>query len=557
MDSWMQSLRADSTSSRSRRDSNVGLTSKPSPPQAPRRPAIPPARIRTVSASNANPKAQSPRKDARNSSLVNGPAVRLRTVSESASHPNPNVKKRGEIARTAAEADLSPVKCPNLCCDEILERPGKFVQLCSEAIIESRAKYCVESAEAARIMDEISPTQTLYTSCKKELGRLKCILAARPPPGYKAPVAAGKCRPCIHACCSLGFSPSLDALPRLRHVVSQLQIVCRELSQYLGAKRSLATPIRRLPPELLQDVFLFAVISETYALSAASDVEKGGTLGKALGAIRLAHVCSYWRAIALDTGQLWATILLRLSHISGITQLNFHTAHAKSTPLTILCHEWAEPRLLRKLARRSHRWRSLTLHVDCDFKELDCIRQKIPLLESLSLIDTRFTTDVFRDAPSLRRVMLKPHRRYRELQPFGFMLPWHQLTFLTLEPVPFPLFSEFVRECPQLLYLNVKLSWSAYAPLPAPRTTETHNSLRKLVLRGASSPRRTSRVPSCFPFSLGPATSKCFPCWDGTSKPRKTLLRTARGPQSSCYWRPRPCASCISEIGARLGTRRW
>ncbi|KAJ6481648.1 hypothetical protein C8R45DRAFT_308350 [Mycena sanguinolenta] len=336
----------------------------------------------------------------------------------------------------------------------------------------------------------------------------------------------------------------------------KLQIMCRELSQYLRAKRSLAAPIRRLPLELLQDVFLFAVISDTY--SAASNIQKRVSLRKALGAIRLAHVCSYWRVIALDTGQLWATILLRPSDISGITQLGFHTAHAKSTPLTILCHEWVEPRVLNKLARLSHRWRNVTLHVDCDFKELDGIRQKIPLLESLSLIYTRFTTDVFRDAPSLRRVALVPHQRFHELlQPFDFMLPWHQLTFLALEPVPFPLFSEFVRECPQLLYLNVTLSWSAFDPLPAPRTTETHNSLRKLVLRGASSPRRTSRVPSCFPFSLGPATSKCFPCWDGTSKPRKTLLRTARGPQSSCFWRPRPCASCISEIGAQLGTRRW
>ncbi|KAJ7248552.1 hypothetical protein B0H12DRAFT_715359 [Mycena haematopus] len=350
-------------------------------------------------------------------------------------------------------------------------------------------KYCVHSSEAARIMNEIPPTQALYTSCKKELSRLKCMLAARPPPSYKAPVVFGKSKPCINACCSLGFYPPPDASPRLRYVVLQLQLVSQELSQYLGAKRSLAAPIRRLPPELLQDVFLFAVISDTYALAASSNFQKAVTLRKAVGAIRLAHVCSYWRAIALDTGQLWATILLRLSDSSGITQLNFHTAHAKSTPLTIFCHQWAGPRVLTKLACRSRRWRSLTLRVDSHFKEFNVIHQRIPLLRSLCLntyeLNARFTTNVFRVAPSLRRVTLTADSGF-PFEPFTLILPWSQLTFLTLEPLPFALFSQFVRACPQLLYFNVRIDWQTYGePLEVARTTETHSSLRKLVLHGA------------------------------------------------------------------------
>ncbi|KAJ6481671.1 hypothetical protein C8R45DRAFT_309358 [Mycena sanguinolenta] len=488
MDSWMQPLRTDSDRTR-RRDSSVGssLSSNFKPPlQTSSTLVVPrPTRLRTVSASNASLQAQ---KDTSNSSLRNEPASRLRTVSESAS--NPNAKKRAEITRTVPAVVESPDKChkcPNLCCDEILERPAKFVQLRSEAMIESRTKYCVDSSEASCVMAEISPTQVLYTSCKTELGRLKCMLAARPFLGYKAPVASATSKPCIHACCSLGFSPPLAALPRLRHVVLQLQILCREMSQYLGAKRSLVAPIRRLPPELLQDVFLFAALSDTYALSASSNVQKGTTLGKAVGAIRLAHVCSYWRVIALDTGQLWATILLRLSHISGITQLNFHIAHAKSTPLTIVCHEWAEPRVLKKLARRSHRWRSLTLrtHSSSNFKE-DAIR--VPLLQSLRLdtydLNTRST--IFRDAPALRRVTLTAESRFPSaFQPFTLILPWRQLTFLTLQPLPFSLFSDFVRECPQLLYFNVGFSWISQEASVMAQTTETQSSLRKLVLRGA------------------------------------------------------------------------
>ncbi|KAJ7248576.1 hypothetical protein B0H12DRAFT_1234908 [Mycena haematopus] len=342
-------------------------------------------------------------------------------------------------------------------------------------------------------MDEIPPVQALYTSCKKELSRLKCMLAARPPPGYKAPVVLGKSKPCINACCSLGFYPPPDASPRLRYVVLQLQLVSQELSQYLGAKRSLAAPIRRLPPELLQDVFLFTVISDTYALAASSNFQKAVTLRKAVGAIRLAHVCSYWRAVALDTGQLWATILLRLSH-SGITQLNFYTAHAKSTPLTIICRQWAQRQLLTKLVCQSHCWRSLTLRVP-DMRGLDVIHQRIPMLRSLCLhtcmLNARATTNVFRAAPSLRRVTLTAD--ILPFEPFALILPWSQLTFLTLQPLSLSLFSQFVRECPQLLYFNVRLNWETYGlnwqthedPLQVARTTETHSSLRKLVLRGA------------------------------------------------------------------------
>ncbi|KAF8208287.1 hypothetical protein K438DRAFT_321039 [Mycena galopus ATCC 62051] len=488
MDPWTQSLRASSG-----RDSNVRLNASSSSSKSRTMkisPVAPAAavRLRTMSASNPSPKvkksvgAVAPASESPGKRI--SATVRLRTVSAS----NPTMKTNaGGVTLSSESKPLvidSVGKCSNSCCDESLERPAKFAQLRAKAIMESRMKYCVDALEAARIMDDdILPAQALYTSCEKELTRLKCMLAARPPPGYKAP---GKSKSCMHPCCSPGFCPPPGSSLRLRHVAEQLRRMCRELSQYLDTKRSLASPIRRLPPELLQEVFLFAAMSDTYALSAASKYQNAATLRKAVGAIRLAHVCSYWRTIALDTGRLWATILLRLTRISGIKQLNFHTSHAKSTPLTILCHEWAPPRVLAKLARRSHRWRNLTLHVDSDFKEINDIYQKVPLLRSLCLtteeINARSTTDVFRDAPSLRRVVLTADS-YSPFQPFGFILPWSQLMFLTLKPLPFSLFSEFLRQCPQLVYFNVGFDWQNQG-MEMGRTTETHNSLRKLVVRG-------------------------------------------------------------------------
>ncbi|KAF8208290.1 hypothetical protein K438DRAFT_1813760 [Mycena galopus ATCC 62051] len=372
-------------------------------------------------------------------------------------------------------------KCPNLCCDDVLEQPATFAQSRSEAGVESHLTYC-DSSETARIMDEISLAQTLHTSYEKELTRLKCMLAARPPLGYEATVlASGKSKSCMRACCTAGFNPSHGASPRLLHVTQQLQLRCREISQNLSANRRLLAPIRCLPPELLEEVFLFAVISEIYALSAASNHHSPASLPKAVNAIRLAHVCSYWRAVALDTGRLWATILLRLTG-TGINQLDFNTSHAKSTPLTIICHEWAAPQTLAKLARQSHRWRDLTLRVDSDLEEFDGIYQRIPLLRSLCLrLSSRRIITVFRDAPSLRRVVLTSDFTFPE--PFSFILPWTHLTFLTLAPLPFSLFSECLRQCPRLLYFKVDISWQK--PAEPPQVAETHGSLRKLVVHGA------------------------------------------------------------------------
>ncbi|KAJ7245000.1 hypothetical protein B0H12DRAFT_1128185 [Mycena haematopus] len=384
--------------------------------------------------------------------------------------PRPDAKKNAGTVLAVSEGTVvnSPQNCSNLCCN--VKRPDKFAQSRFEAIMtESRTNYYVDASAAGRIRDEISAAQTLHTSYGKELARLKRVLAARPP--NQALSVSSKSNLCMHACCHSSY-PLSRASPewlRLCRIIQRLQFKCRETSQYLSAKRYLLAPIRRLPPELLQEVFLFAVISDAFEVFASSDV----TFGKAIGAIRLAHACSYWRTIALNTGQLWATILLRLppSDRSGITQFNFHVSHAKSAPLTILCYEWADWWVLRKLARVSHRWRTVRLVVD---HEVYLKREDN---------DTR-TIDAFEDAPSLRRVTLSVSQY--DVWPFRFILPWRQITSLKLTSIAFPVFSECLQECPQLLYFQVQISLfpeELGQQAPVSRAV-SHSSLRKLLVQG-------------------------------------------------------------------------
>ncbi|KAJ6588516.1 hypothetical protein B0H19DRAFT_1057684 [Mycena capillaripes] len=351
-----------------------------------------------------------------------------------------------------------------------------------------RMNYPVNPEEVTRIKDQISRAEARCASYEKEIPRLKRILAACPPPNHKVPVASAcknASKPCIHACCDPSLRPprASTEMLRLRRIIRHLQLKSREISQYLSAKRCLVSPIRRLPPELLEIVFSFAIIPDQCNTSSIAATET------AVGAVRLAHVCSYWRTIALSTRRLWSTILLRQPQSNpqfSIDQLDLYSSHAKSTPLTIRCYKWPAKRLLTSLIQISHRWHDINLTIPNHvFEDLDVVRQKIPLLKSLCIHNAQWrdgaqTNNAFQDAPQLRRVILTVTSGH--IWPFSFILPYEQITSLTLNPISLSVFSECIRNCPKLLYFNAMIY-----PRPGEvvqQMAKLRSPLHKLVLQG-------------------------------------------------------------------------
>jgi len=459
-DLWVQSLRADS--SRTVRYGNPGSNNTS------RRPLNVVCRASgscRVEDHVPNPSPSANKKDA-------GPAL----------GPESPRNKRSWATETAVEPG-PPEKCSNICCNYLSGTFGTGIpwDFHSKTLLKLRMNDYVEPT---RILDQISRAEAQHTSYQTEISRLKRLLAACPPPGQKVP-SARECKRtlarCKHACCDPSLRPpraSAEML-RLRRIIQQLQIRGREILQYLNLKRCLLSPIRRLPPELLQMMFSFAIIAD-----------RRGTQS-AVGAVRLAHVCSYWRIIALDTASLWATILIRRApsrHQSSIPHLQFYSSHAKAFPLTVHCHKFPPTRFLKTLARLSHRWCNISLTGGNDvFEALDVVRRKIPLLKSLCIYneherDGAQTNDAFESAPALRRVIFTVGGGH--IWPFSFILPWEQLTSLTLVPISLSVFSECIRNCRQLLYFHAVI---------LPRTGEAvqqpvelcHSQLRKLVLQGS------------------------------------------------------------------------
>ncbi|KAJ7777886.1 hypothetical protein DFH07DRAFT_567841 [Mycena maculata] len=373
-------------------------------------------------------------------------------------------------------------KCPNLCCDYL---SGSLFQSHPRIMNKLRMNYFLAPQQAIRATDQISRAEVQAVSYEKEIIRLKRLLAACPPPDHQARIAPVSSKvaskACIHACCDSSTLPprASTEMLRLRHVVQILQLKRREILQYLRAKRSMLSPIRRLPLELLQMVFSFAVQPNTRDVSPLI----------ALAAIRLSQVCIYWRTVVVDTRKLWTTIFLgrKLSRPkSNIAHLIFYAAKAKALPLTIRCIRWPSQRLMSKLTGMSPRWYDINLTITDDiFEEFDVVRARIPLLRSLCVHNTSErdgsqTSDAFADAPCLRRVVLTAGASY--IWPFSFILPWAQVTSLTLNPISMSVFSECVRNCHRLLYFNATIS-----PRPAeavPQMAELRSPLRKLVLHG-------------------------------------------------------------------------
>ncbi|KAF8178095.1 hypothetical protein K438DRAFT_1978062 [Mycena galopus ATCC 62051] len=288
---------------------------------------------------------------------------------------------------------------------------------------------------------------------------------------------------------------------RLRRIIRQLQIRVRELSQNLHMKRCLLSPIRRLPPELLQMVFLFAIPNRQWFLTVTQS---------AMDALRLAQVCSYWRTVALDTSKLWTGVLIRAStrHQSSIAHLEFYSSHAKASPLTVHCHKIPGRSFMKKLTSLSHRWSEILLTIgNSPLEELNAVRHKIPLLTSLSLRnlcgrDGTQTNDAFECAPSLRRVVLTINSG--NVWPFSYILPWEQVTSLTLVPISQSVFSECIRNCPQLLYFHAIIR-ARPEELVQPITALPHSPLRKLVLQSLGVLNLDVLRPLSFPHlqSLG------------------------------------------------------
>ncbi|TRM63782.1 hypothetical protein BD626DRAFT_568409 [Schizophyllum amplum] len=207
---------------------------------------------------------------------------------------------------------------------------------------------------------------------------------------------------------------------KLGLLVAQLQDVLLRAQRQRSLNNALLSSIRRLPPEVLSEIFLHAAADQR-----KMDLTKPGHH------YHFARVCHLWRFVALTTPALWTDVSVKTVETPNIHNLFAHEFPlAGEYPLRVRLEHPAwhakldEGRATRSwdlLLQQSHRWQTLDLaldyHVFCGMtpQPVSCISLET-LSSSLGVVDLERLTgssaevpSIFSslaDAPRLRRVEL-------------------------------------------------------------------------------------------------------------------------------------------------------
>ncbi|KAF5344341.1 hypothetical protein D9758_013268 [Tetrapyrgos nigripes] len=205
-----------------------------------------------------------------------------------------------------------------------------------------------------------------------------------------------------------------------------------ELLLAIQGYKSLEAPIRRLPPEILQDIFSFVCSSEGNILLVKSDEEEEDEIDEEfftrIPPLRLSHVCSAWRDLTLSTSRLWSTIEVILDdwNTPSIFELLLQNSHSAPLILTLRMDHgvrwWSKSdpgmKALKCFTSHCSRWHHVTLQLHSSvYRHPDFyhIQGNLPTLETLCILTLGRVqiphmprepdpdiSDLFLDAPRLQ-----------------------------------------------------------------------------------------------------------------------------------------------------------
>ncbi|KAJ7837044.1 hypothetical protein B0H14DRAFT_2589397 [Mycena olivaceomarginata] len=248
----------------------------------------------------------------------------------------------------------------------------------------------------------------------------------------------------------------LKELARLKAEISQTQALLHDLQRSysrsktrVDAHLALLSPMRSVPPEILQSIFIMTLPSDRNAVMHASETP-----------VLLGRVCRGWRKIAYATPELWASIHLVAPPVDfsesaispgdiRLMAMEEWLARSAVCPLSISIwvsrEAWgaaaaaAASPFVEAILPLSSRWKHIELQVPSD--SLDSFHYlqatDVPLLQTLSITnggslardDWSGNLLFLQHAPRLHTLLLA-HDGNVSL-PFS---PWEQLTSLSLCP---------------------------------------------------------------------------------------------------------------------------
>ena len=259
-----------------------------------------------------------------------------------------------------------------------------------------------------------------------------------------------------------------DEIERMQTALEEMKRQRDELSQYIDHYRALTSPIRRLPKEILLEIFVHCLPKEHNAYMSSHEAP-----------LLLGRICSSWRSISQSAPRLWTTIhvpvprtdlypwqtISKAEYIVALKRMiRLRTAalqewlnRSGSLPVDISFNQWtkvdrlvnvviadtAQP-IVDVILSVAQRWRNVTVAApDATIASFFAHPpHNFPFLESFNLISVGLGWsepvrippsgyDIYR-APSLRKLSF----RKLEGNPRQLPVTWENLTDLSLDCPP-------------------------------------------------------------------------------------------------------------------------
>ncbi|KAL0064062.1 hypothetical protein AAF712_009028 [Marasmius tenuissimus] len=168
--------------------------------------------------------------------------------------------------------------------------------------------------------------------------------------------------------------------------IDQIRVKQTELRADIARCSSLASPIRRLPSELLQRIFVFALEPLSFNSPTVSNIfgcetneELGPTTWESV-AFCLASVCHRWREVAVATPAIWSRFAFYECE-RALDPVRLCILRSSSHEISFIASRFDEtvPELIETLIQHSRRWSHFTVYGNDDFILAE---EKFPALTS-------------------------------------------------------------------------------------------------------------------------------------------------------------------------------
>ncbi|KAK6977581.1 hypothetical protein R3P38DRAFT_2810119 [Favolaschia claudopus] len=159
----------------------------------------------------------------------------------------------------------------------------------------------------------------------------------------------------------------------LQKAIDKLEEKRRDLNVYVDGHKALISPVRRMPPDVLSEIFIACLPTHRNCAMSASEAP-----------VLLGRICSSWRALSLATPRLWASLHItepirmygRYPDLAVAKMAQLHSGCFYPAHLDILAAD-SERDLIERLLAFASRWQRVLAHLKVE---------DVPLLKEIAVV---------------------------------------------------------------------------------------------------------------------------------------------------------------------------